>query len=148
MRLRWMSFSIVRSSVTASHANPRLLKIDQWPDRTPRSSMIYSAAAKAASKATFTAASRIFSRIALLFLLALLIGSSVKLHAQSAKAWYKQGQAAESREDWDKAFNAYQKAYSMAPKELSYKEAFYRVQIPAAGIHMKNGRRLFANGDE
>ena len=36
----------------------------------------------------------------------------------------------------------------MAPKDLSYKQAYYRVQIPAASLHMKNGRRLMQTGDE
>jgi len=87
-------------------------------------------------------------RMAILALLALAGASATRLHAQSAKSWYKQGQAAEAREDFDAAFNDYQKAYSLAPKEINYKEAYYRVQIPAAALHMKSGRRLMATGDE
>jgi general secretion pathway protein D len=99
-------------------------------------------------RAAGVAASRLIFRIALLSLLAALSAGTVRLHAQSAKSWYKQGQSAEAREDFDNAFNDFQKAYSMAPKEMIYKEAFYRVQIPAAAVHMKNGRRLLATGDE
>ncbi len=97
-------------------------------------------------RAAGVAADRVFLRIAFLLFLAAL--SATALHAQSAKSWYKQGQSAEAREDYDRAFNAYQKAYSMAPKEMTYKEAYYRVQMPTAALHMKNGRRLLATGDE
>ncbi len=81
-------------------------------------------------------------------LLVLLVGSSVQLHAQSAKSYYKQGQAAEAREDFDGAFTDYQKAYAMVPREMTYKEAYFRVRTPAAAGHIKNGRRLLATGDE
>ncbi len=94
------------------------------------------------------AASGFIFRIVFFGFLAVLSAGSLELRAQSAKSYYKQGQAAEAREDYDRAFNDYQKAYSMAPKELTYKESYYRVQIPAAAIHMKNGKRLLATGDE
>ncbi|HSZ16036.1 MAG TPA: cohesin domain-containing protein [Terracidiphilus sp.] len=94
------------------------------------------------------AASRLIFRIAFSAVVVALGAGSAMLHGQSAKSYYKQGSAAEAREDYDTAFNAFQKAYSMAPKDLSYKEAYYRVQIPAASLHMKNGRRLMQTGDE
>jgi general secretion pathway protein D len=87
-------------------------------------------------------------RIALFALLAGFGAGSAKLYAESGKSWYKQGQAAEAREDYDTAFNDYQKAYSLSPKDLTYKEAYFRVQIPAAAVHMKKGRRLYDSGDE
>jgi general secretion pathway protein D len=116
------------------------LEAENGPDTTPRSSMSRRAAAQAAS--------RIIFRIAFFGLLAALAAGQAKLYAESAKSWYKQGQSAEARENYDAAFNDYQKAYSLAPKDLTYKEAYYRVQIPAAAVHMKNGRRLFETGDE
>ncbi|HEY6488182.1 MAG TPA: cohesin domain-containing protein [Terracidiphilus sp.] len=87
-------------------------------------------------------------RFALFAALAVAGLDAASLHAQSAKSYYKQGQAAEQREDYDGAFSAYQKAYSMTPKELTYKAAYYRVQLPAAAVHLKSGRRLLQNGDE
>jgi general secretion pathway protein D len=97
-----------------------------------------------ASRAAF---SSVF-RMAIFALLALAGVSATQLQAQSAKSWFKQGQSAEAREDYDAAFNDYQKAYSLTPKDLNYKEAYYRVQLPAAAVHLKNGRRLFQSGDE
>jgi general secretion pathway protein D len=69
-------------------------------------------------------------------------------HGHSAKSYYKQGQAAEAHEDWDAAFNDYQKAYSMDPKDLTFKNAYYRVVVPASALHMAKGRKLMQTGDE
>ncbi len=116
------------------------LEAEDVPDTTLRSTMSRCAAAQAASHIIF--------RIALFALLAGFGAGSATLHAESAKSWYKQGQAAEAREDFDAAFIDFQKAYSLMPKDMSYKEAYYRVQIPATALHMKKGRRLFETGDE
>lgn len=70
------------------------------------------------------------------------------LQGQTPKNYYKDGQAAEAHEDYDAAFNDYQKAYSMDPKNLVYRGAYYRVMVPAVALHMKNGRRLIQSGDE
>jgi len=135
-----MGVSITRYCVKGSQGSPERLKAQNRPETTPGSSMNRRAAAQAASRTIF--------RIALFVLLVGLGAGSAKLDAQSAKSWYKQGQSAEARENYDAAFNDYQRAYSLAPKDLTYKEAYYRVQIPAAAVHMKNGRRLFGTGDE
>jgi general secretion pathway protein D len=116
------------------------LVAENGPDTTLRSSMSRCAAAQAASQIMF--------RIALFALLAGFGAGSAKLYAESGKSWYKQGQTAEAREDYDTAFNDYQKAYSLSPKDLTFKEAYFRVQIPAAAVHMKKGRRLYETGDE
>jgi general secretion pathway protein D len=135
-----MGVSITRYCVKGSQGSPERLKAQNRPETTPGSSMNRRAAAQAASRTIF--------RIALFVILVGLGAGSAKLDAQSAKSWYKQGQSAEARENYDAAFNDYQRAYSLAPKDLTYKEAYYRVQIPAAAVHMKNGRRLFGTGDE
>jgi general secretion pathway protein D len=93
-----------------------------------------------------TAASVPTFRVALYLFLVIL--SCTALRAQSAKSYFKMGQTAEAHEDYDAAFNDYQKALSMDPKNLSYKSAYYRVIVPAVGLHMKNGRRLYQTGDE
>src|SRR5581483_6190420 len=112
MRRRWMDVPIRRDSVMAGCAHPGRHSVDTKPDSPPRSSMD--------SRAARVAASRFVVRFALLSFLAALSAGTVRLHAQSAKSWYKQGQQAEAREDYDRAFNDYQKAYSMTPKELTY----------------------------
>ncbi len=49
-----------------------------------------------------------------------------------ANTLYKRGQSAEAREDYDAAFDSYQKAYAKAPKDLRIRTALYRARIPAA----------------
>lgn len=103
------------------------------PDSMPKSSMYRN-----------PAPSRLVRLVAIVGLLA----TALTLNATSAKSYYKRGLSAEARGDYDAAFTYFQKAYSLTPKDIGYKEAFYRVQIPAAAVHMKNGRRLLQNGDE
>ena len=61
---------------------------------------------------------------------------------------FKHGEAAEAREDYDSAFDFYQKALAKAPNDLSYKTALYRVRVTASGAHMVKGRKLIAGGDD
>src|SRR5580698_5124756 len=89
------------------------------------------------------------SRLVFLICYVLLIGAGgTALQAQSAKAYYKMGVTAEAREDYDEAFSDFQKAYTMVPKDLSYRAAFYRVRIPAGALHLAKGRKLYQTGDE
>ncbi len=74
--------------------------------------------------------------------------SCVTLRAESANSMYKHGEAAEAREDYDTAFDLYQKAAAKAPKDLTYKTALIRVRVSASGLHMTKGRRLLQGGDE
>ena len=82
-------------------------------------------------------------RIVLLAVLAVLILSSIPLHAkESASSFYKQGENAEAREDYDTAYDCYQKAANKAPSDLTYRTALYRVRVTASGMHMTRGRKL------
>jgi general secretion pathway protein D len=72
---------------------------------------------------------------------------SVPVCAQSANTFYKQGEAAEQREDFDAAFDSYQQAAAKAPKDLRYREALLRVRISASGLHLTKGRKLVVAGD-
>ncbi len=94
----------------------------------------------------FTAAPIPTLRLVFLFLITLCCCFAAQ--AQSAKAYFKQGQVAEAHQNFDEAFVNYQKAFTMNPKELAYKTAMYRVMVPASAAHMANGRRLLQSGDE
>ena len=61
---------------------------------------------------------------------------------QSANATYKHGQAAEARQDYDTAFDDYQKAYQKNPKDLRFQTALDRVRVTASAVHMTKGRKL------
>jgi len=76
-----------------------------------------------------------------------LFGSSVTLHAQSAKHWFKQGQDAEAREDIDAAYEDYSKAFQKDPKDLRNKTAYERLRFSAGALHVKRGQTLRDQGD-
>jgi general secretion pathway protein D len=59
-----------------------------------------------------------------------------------AKSLYKQGQAAEARQDYDAAFDAYRKAMFGDPGNLKYKTACERVRPIVSEQHIKRGKEL------
>jgi general secretion pathway protein D len=83
----------------------------------------------------------------LLLLCCLAVFGSATAHAQSAKTWDKRGQAAEARQDFDTAFDAYQHALTLKPTDLRYKEHFARARYLAGVSHVDRGRVLRQNGD-
>ncbi|HZL52567.1 MAG TPA: secretin N-terminal domain-containing protein, partial [Terracidiphilus sp.] len=87
-------------------------------------------------------------RIALIAMLALSGLAGVQLRAQSASSLFKSGQSAEAREDYDAAFDFFQKANAKNPKDLSYRTALYRVRVSASAMHLTRGRKLLQSGDE
>ena len=80
--------------------------------------------------------------------LAFLCAGSAEALAQSAKSFYKRGQDAEARDDYDAAYQNFQKAYSLAPKDEVYRTAYYRVRFTDAAMHVTKGTHLAASGDE
>jgi general secretion pathway protein D len=86
--------------------------------------------------------------IALLAVLAVSGLSSAPLRAQSANSYFKNGESAEAREDYDAAFDNYQKAYAKSPKDLRFRTALARVRVTDSSMHVSKGRRLMEAGDE
>ena len=113
------------------------------PAKTPGSPMnpVYRPAAVCShlSRAAF--------RIALFAVLAILSLSAVQIHAQSAKTFFKRGQDAEARENYDTAFDNYQKALAKSPTDIAYRAAVYRVRLSASSTHIARGRKLMQAGD-
>jgi general secretion pathway protein D len=68
-------------------------------------------------------------------------------HSQSASAYFKHGQLAEAREDFDTAYQDFQKAYSLSPTDVRYKAAYYRVRLTDGAMHLTAGRKLLVAGD-
>jgi general secretion pathway protein D len=87
--------------------------------------------------------------LAWVLLLALfgLVGPSLRASGPSANSYFKHGQAAEARQDYDTAFVDYQKAFQKNPKDLRYQTALYRVRISASAGHISAGRKLFQSGN-
>ncbi|MES2392504.1 MAG: cohesin domain-containing protein [Acidobacteriota bacterium] len=67
--------------------------------------------------------------------------------AQSAGGWYKRGQQAEAREDFDTSFEDYRQAHLKKPKELRYRTSYERMRFQAANQHVDRGRVLRQSGD-
>ena len=103
----------------------------------------------ASQSASRSARGRAFACFASLLVLALAVLLSPCLHAYgpSANAYFKHGQAAEARQDYDTAYADYQKAFQRNPKDLRYQTALYRVRVSAAAAHISAGRKLFQSGD-
>lgn len=90
----------------------------------------------------------IIRKVAFLLLLGLASGSLCGVFADTAKKLFKQGQAAEAREDYDTAVNAYQQAWNQRPDDLAYREAYLRVRLTASTMHVTKARKLEASGDQ
>ena len=80
--------------------------------------------------------------IALLALLGAACLAPAPAAAQSAAAWNKRGEAAEAKDDYDGAYDAYLKAYQKKPKDLRYKTRYERVRFQAAAIHVERARKF------
>ncbi len=71
----------------------------------------------------------------------------VLARTESAAKLYKQGQAAEAREDVETAYADYYKAYQLKPTDLRYKTAYERTRFTAASLFVKHGETLRDQGD-
>ena len=67
--------------------------------------------------------------------------------AQSANGWYKRGQNAEARQDFDTSFEDYRQAHLKKPKDLRYRTSYERMRFEAANQHVDRGRVLRQSGD-
>jgi general secretion pathway protein D len=83
----------------------------------------------------------------LLFAACAVVLSSTPAHAQTAGGWNKRGQAAELREDYDTAYEAYLKAHQKSPKDMRYTTRVDRMRFQAAAQHVDRGRILRQSGD-
>jgi general secretion pathway protein D len=92
-------------------------------------------------------ASRFALVLALLAAAAALGLPAARLHAESANSDFKQGQAAEAREEYDTAFELYQKAYTRDPRDARFKIALARIRVTASSLHITKGRKLLQAGD-
>jgi general secretion pathway protein D len=68
-------------------------------------------------------------------------------HAQSAAKWDKRGAAAEARQDYDVALDAYHHALLKKPTEILYKSHYERMVFLASVGHIDRGRVLRQSGD-
>ncbi len=76
----------------------------------------------------------------------LLIVVSAAGATDKAKAFYKQGLAAETRLDYVAAYNLYHQAYDAKPGDLTYRASFERVRFLAAASLVHQGELLVNSG--
>ncbi|MBB6142227.1 general secretion pathway protein D [Silvibacterium bohemicum] len=77
----------------------------------------------------------------------MLVPFASQAHAQSANKLFKQGQAAEEKNDLETAFNDYSAAFQKNPKDERFRISFERLRTPVAGIHVQRGEKLRDQGD-
>jgi general secretion pathway protein D len=78
--------------------------------------------------------------------LILLVSFSVAAHADQASSAFKKGVQAESKNDYDAAFQAYSQAHSLKPKDAKYFTAFTRMRFYAAVQHVSKAQALRESG--
>jgi len=79
-------------------------------------------------------------------LVLLLVSFTVAAHADQAGAAFKKGVQAESKNDYDEAFQDYSQAHSLKPKDAKYFTAFTRMRFYAAVQHVSKGNALRDSG--
>jgi general secretion pathway protein D len=79
--------------------------------------------------------------------LATILATLPGAYAQSAAHWFKQGQAAEAKDDTLGAYEAYYQAYQKKPSDERYKLSWERTRFPAAAMRVEHGERLRDQGD-
>ena len=71
---------------------------------------------------------------------------SLPLYADQAGADYKRGVQAESHGQLDAAYEAYNRAHALKPKDTKYFVAYTRVRFQASMEHLKSGQKLLDAG--
>jgi tetratricopeptide (TPR) repeat protein len=66
--------------------------------------------------------------------------------AESASSLYRRGQDAEAREDYVAAYNYYEQAFRMKPKDVSYRTAMARTRFEAGAQLVHRGQLLRDHG--
>ena len=64
------------------------------------------------------------------------------LAADQAKSFYKKGQDAEARQNYEQAYDFYKQAYDLKPTNLNYRASFERLRFLAGASHVHRGQLL------
>jgi general secretion pathway protein D len=79
-------------------------------------------------------------------LLLVVLAITLPAAADKAHSAYLQGRDAEARQDYEKAFEFFQEAFSLKPKDLRYRTAFEHIKYLAAASHVHRGQLLRESG--
>jgi general secretion pathway protein D len=80
------------------------------------------------------------TRPALIFLLSMTL--VVTSSAESARSLYNKGKIAESRQNYEQAFEFYKQAYDQKPTDVGYRSAYERLRFYAGASHVHRGQLL------
>jgi general secretion pathway protein D len=84
---------------------------------------------------------------ALLVLCAIALLTAAWLQAKDkGEKFYKQGQLAEQKQDWDKAVQFYEQAVDLAPSNMQYTIAMRRARFQSGQKHVALGQKLRTDG--
>src|SRR5271169_2050888 len=81
-----------------------------------------------------------------LFLLLVAVATLPTIAADKAKDLYAKGQDAEARQQYVAAYNFYQQAFNLKPKDLRYRAALERGRFEAAASIVHDGQKLRDDG--
>lgn len=84
---------------------------------------------------------KVTATLTILFLFAAFLSA-----AESAKSLYQKGAKAESRQDYEAAFEFYKAAYQQKPDELKYRVPYERTRMLAGASKIKRGQKLRDQG--
>jgi len=82
----------------------------------------------------------------ILWAVPLLLSLALPLQADEASSAYKRGVQAESQNKVDEAFQAYDRAHALKPRDAKYFTAYTRLRFYAAMEHIKQGQALREGG--
>ena len=81
-----------------------------------------------------------------LCLVALCAAPALEAKNHKAEQFFKDGQTAENKGDWDDALRLYQLAVDQEPKDAQYLIAMRRARFQAGQMHVENGLKLRQQG--
>ena len=87
-----------------------------------------------------------YLRISVIFVIVLALLSGVMLAKGKADKLFKDGQAAEAKEDWDKALELYLQAIDVKPNDPNFMIAMRRARFEAGEMHVQQGQKVRAEG--
>src|SRR6266436_6647356 len=79
-------------------------------------------------------------------LLLVVLAITLPAIADKAHSLWNRGKDAEARQDYEKAYDYYQEAFSLKPKDLRYRSAYERIKFLAAASHVHRGQIMRDSG--
>src|SRR5882762_4842937 len=79
-------------------------------------------------------------------LLLVVLAITLPAIADKAHSLWNRGKDAEARQDYEKAYDYYQEAFSLKSKDLRYRAAYERIKFLAAASHVHRGQIMRDSG--